>query len=344
MTPWRRAATACGLLTALLLVPLPASGGMAWDLAAVLGYAAIVFALLLFLYPLRRPGLPHRLLFTITQHRRLGWLALILAVLHTLLLLRIEPDTGYYLLPSAPLYMLCGTAALITLAVLLQTGLRVRRLMRLATRDRSQPAPRRTSLTHATLSAVLLALIGVHVIGSGQLLDRSSKAVLACVLLALALCWSVLKPRWQWLRTRWFPVVLPGVLAVVVLLALTMPTARSRLLEPLRSSDPALPLTFPHDAHREVNCLLCHHNWVDHTGAGSCISCHREPAVAGRRSAAAIFHVFCRDCHTELAQQGHKHGPTRSCGTCHREAGRWPEGGRESTGAGGSTEAVDPVP
>jgi hypothetical protein len=319
MTPWRRAAAACGLLTALLLVPLPASGGLPWDFSAALGYAAIVFALLLFLYPLRRPGLPHRRLFTITQHRRLGWLALLFAVLHTLLLLVIEPLTGYYLLPSAPLYMLCGVAALIALAVLVPTGLRVRRLMRLATRHASQPDPRRRSLTHATLSAVLLGLIGVHVIGSGQLLDRSSKTMLACLLLALALSWSVLQPRWQWLRTRWLPVVLPGVGAVLVLFALTVPTARSRLLEPLSTRAPALPLAFPHDAHREVNCLVCHHNWVDHTGSGSCISCHRESPQALGRSAEATFHVFCRGCHSQLAEQGRKHGPARSCARCHDE-------------------------
>ena len=310
------------MLAAVLLVPLPASGGLAWDLSAVLGYLAGVFALLLFLYPLRRPGLPHRRLFTVTQHRRFGWLALILAAVHAALLLIIEPQTWHYLLPSAPLYMLCGVAALMALAVLVPTGLKARRQLRRAPRD-GAPAARGTSLTHATLSAVLLGLIGAHVIGSGQLVDRSVKATALGALLALALAWAVLQPRWRWLRTPWLPVALPALAAIAVLLVLPMPRATSRLLEPLSSPRSALPLAFPHEPHREVNCLVCHHNWVDHTGAGSCISCHRESAAALRRSAEATFHVFCRDCHSELASQGHKHGPTRACGACHGEASRW---------------------
>jgi hypothetical protein len=69
----------------------------------------------------------------------------------------------------------------------------------------------------------------------------------------------------------------------------------------------AATLDFPHDQHREVNCLVCHHNMVDHAGIASCIACHRK-----NRCAEATFYVFCADCHGRLASEGHKHGPTRS--------------------------------
>lgn len=317
MTQWRRAVLACAGLAALLLIPLPASGGVLWDLSAGLGYVAVVFALLLFLYPLRRRGLPHRRLISVTQHRRIGWLALILALLHALLLLVIEPLTGQYLLPSAPLYMLCGVVALIALAVLVPTGLKARRRLRSAARSTAKRTPL-AGLTHATLSALLLGFLAAHVLGSGQLLDKPTKAVTVCALLALTLAWSVLQPRWQGLRTPWFPVAGSALGTVLVLLMLPAPIATSRLLEPVVARSAPLPLDFPHDKHRDVNCIVCHHDMADHTGAGSCISCHRESPAALKRSAEATFHVFCRDCHTRLATEGHKHGPTRSCAACHR--------------------------
>jgi hypothetical protein len=167
---------------------------------------------------------------------------------------------------------------------------------------------------------VLLGLIGIHVLGSAQLVDTAAKATAVCVLLALALAWSVLQPRWAGLRTRWLPVMLPGVTAAVVLLVLIAPNAKSGLLEPLVAPGAAPALAFPHEPHRQVNCLLCHHNWVDHTGTGSCISCHRESPAALRRSAEATFHVFCRDCHSDESRQGHEHGPTRACSACHHQA------------------------
>jgi Class III cytochrome C family len=317
MIPWRRVFLACACVAAVLLVPRPASAGFAWDVSAALGYAASAVALLLFVYPLRRAGLAHRRLFTVTQHRRLGWLALILTLLHVLLLLLREPLTLKYLLPSAPLYMLCGTLALIALAVLVPTGLSARRALRRG--GAPGRSPRLTALTHAALSAVLLGLIGAHLIGSGQLVDRIPKMSVLCIVLALAIAWSIVQPRWQGLATKWLPVVLPGIAAILLLLLLPTPSARSHLLEPLETpAGPPPPLDFPHERHREVNCLVCHHNLVDHTGMGSCISCHRESPAALKRSAEATFHVFCRDCHVEKAGEDHKHGPTRSCGACHR--------------------------
>jgi hypothetical protein len=170
-------------------------------------------------------------------------------------------------------------------------------------------------------------------VGSGQFVDRSSKLIVLCTALALTVAWSIVQPRWQGLQTRWLPIVLPGLAVVLVLLLLPAPSARSRLLEPLQApAGKPPPLDFPHEAHREVNCLLCHHNLADHTGMGTCIACHRESPAALARSAEATFHVFCRDCHTAKAEEGHKHGPTRACAGCYRKA----QGAHSETVSGAS--------
>src|SRR5262249_251937 len=78
------------------------------------------------------------------------------------------------------------------------------------------------------------------------------------------------------------------------------------------TTPPTLPIHFPHDKHTTVNCVTCHHNFVDKTGIGSCVDCHRQPRPDLTRSAEATFHTFCRDCHTELAPTTPRHAPTRS--------------------------------
>src|SRR3984957_20416579 len=103
--------------------PLPASGGIIWNIGAGAGYASLIFAFALYVFPLRGDGIAHRRLFALSQHRRIGWIALYLGVLHAAMVLFAQPLAGYYLLPSAPLYMLCGVAALIALAVLVATGI-----------------------------------------------------------------------------------------------------------------------------------------------------------------------------------------------------------------------------
>ena len=168
----RRTGIACAFAAALLLSPLPASAGFIWDITAGVGYGSLVFAVALYLYPLRGEGIPHRRLFTVSQHRRIGWIALILGVLHAVILCVAQPLTGHYLLPSAPLYMLCGIVALIALAVLVATGISARSKLR-----RGAPAGASDVATHAVLAALLLGLLGAHIVGSGQLVDRPIKTV-----------------------------------------------------------------------------------------------------------------------------------------------------------------------
>ena len=339
----RRVGVACILLAGMLLWPLPASGGYGWDSGIAAGYAAVVFAATLYLFPLRGAGLPHRRLFTLSQHRRLGWIALALSIAHTAVLLIVQPQVGRYLLPSAPIYMLFGTIALIALATLVATGLAARKSLHKATRHgaphrvrpasastaaptggtapahRSPPTPW-TIPSHAVLAGLLLACLGIHIVGSGQLADRPAKIITLCLLLALPLIWAAVWRKSPSPRRR-LPTRVPSLLAAVTLFLLPLPTATSRLLEPV-TLPARLAVRFPHEKHTAVGCVLCHHNFTDRTGAGSCLDCHRSTTRTDlTASAEATFHSFCRGCHTQLAETRDKHGPTRACAACHTPAG-----------------------
>lgn len=320
----RRIAGACALLAGLLLSPLPASGGPLWDAGIGLGYAALACAVVLYLYPLRGDGLPHRRLFTLSQHRRIGWIALGLGGLHVAALLMIQPQLWRYLIPSAPLYMLCGLVALVSLAVLVATGLTARK----ALRRTSAASPQPSSVSwHSLLAALLPALLGAHMVGSGQLLDSPIKVGVASLLLVLPLLWATLRsvslrraqPSVR-TRTRILTTAVPCVAAALVILLLPIPSPAPMLLrQPI--APPRLEVSFPHEKHRNVNCVTCHHNFVDKTGLGSCLDCHRSARTDLPQSAEATFHRFCRNCHTELAQTTTEHGPTRACSACHFKQG-----------------------
>jgi hypothetical protein len=253
----------------------------------------------------------------LSQHRRIGWIVLILGLLHAAILLVAQPLIGHYLLPSAPLYMLLGLLALIFLAILVASGLSARTALRKASVKHASrgSAPLPTSVsTHAILAALLLGLIAAHVLGSHQLVDKPAKAITLCALLALPLLWAALRIALR--RRALLPTVLPNCIAAAFLFLLPIPTATPHLLAPATPPSP-LPAYFPHEKHTTVNCVTCHHNFVDKTGIGSCIDCHRSARPDLTESAEATFHTFCRTCHTDLAQTTSKHGPTRSCSSCH---------------------------
>ncbi|HME41111.1 MAG TPA: cytochrome c3 family protein [Steroidobacteraceae bacterium] len=312
----RRVAIACALAAALLLLPLPASGGLIWNVGAGVGYLSLIFALALYLYPLRGEGIAHRRLFTVTQHRRIGWIALALAVLHTVILLVAQPLIGHYLLPSAPLYMLCGLAALLALGVLVPTGISARTILRRAAPARGSSS---SIVAHAVLAALLLGLLGAHILGSGQLLDGPVKAVTCCVLLGAALLWSAWRPLSRRTRPQVLSTVLPSAITLAALLFLPTPIGSLHLLQTAATPGP-LHAYFPHEKHRTVGCITCHHNFVDTSGAGSCYDCHRGTRDDLPQGAEATFHGFCRDCHRALAVDHAKHGPVRECSGCHAAA------------------------
>ena len=78
-----------------------------------------------------------------------------------------------------------------------------------------------------------------------------------------------------------------------------------------------LPMTFAHIDHKEQQCVVCHHNYSDNTGAGLCIDCHQTtPDIAA--SIERHFHELCMGCHEEKQRAGEAHGPLRRCVDCHQ--------------------------
>jgi hypothetical protein len=80
--------------------------------------------------------------------------------------------------------------------------------------------------------------------------------------------------------------------------------------------DVILPMSFAHIDHVAVNCVDCHHNFIDDTGGGLCMTCHVTnqdvwPLLENQ------FHDLCRGCHAEKAAEGIAGGPPRQCMACH---------------------------
>jgi len=118
-------------------------------------------------------------------------------------------------------------------------------------------------------------------------------------------------------RQRRFAVLAIVLGSLVALLALLRGGTALALREPfLRRSEP-LVLGFPHHKHGPVNCIQCHHNFADRSGADSCISCHRSSRAAIRVGAEARFHDFCLGCHRDPPAYLTGHGPVTGCDTCH---------------------------
>ncbi len=276
--------------------------------------------------------MPHRRLFTLAQHKVLGWVVLALCLLHITILVIAQPLVWHYLWPSTPIYMACGIMALIALAVLVVTGLAARSAHRrarfepprtvaevpasTARRSGAHTAGSASVATHSVLAAVLPALVAGHILGSGQLLDKPTKVVTLVLLLALPLGWVAFRPR-RPRSIRFATTVLPACGALAVLLMLPVPIAAPGLLASAVTPSP-LPVNFPHEKHTTVNCVTCHHNFADKTGVtGGCLACHRSDRNDLPRASEPLFHNFCRSCHVELAATTDKHGPTRSCAKCH---------------------------
>ena len=344
-TNTRRLAIAL-VLGGALLVSYPAvSGGALWDVGAACGYVCLILFVCLYVFPVRADGLPHSRLLGLSQHKTIGWCVLAAAGAHVAVVLLAEPQTGRYLLPSAPLFMWCGIAALLCAVASVITGLSARSHMRHAhvpasaaaaastttaspsegmaatSRPPGPPsrgaqsaadAARSRATLHVVLAAMLMATICAHVIGSAQLLSGAVKTGVGLFLLSMPLGWYALRQRPACATAR----RVSHVVAVVLIAALPAATSKQHLLEPVTGPGP-IELNFPHDSHTSVNCVMCHHNYVDHTGTTACVECHRD--ARRQMSAEATFHTLCRDCHTQLASNGsHEHGPTRSCSACHQ--------------------------
>jgi hypothetical protein len=291
---YRRLAFAVTLAFGLLMTAPAVSGGLIWDLGIASGFACAVLVVCLFVFPLRADGLPRNRLLASSQHRLLGWLTVATAAIHVLVLLVTQTLIGRYLLPSAPVFMWCGVLALVLAVILVKYAGR----------------------WHTELAAAMALILWAHLIGSGQAVTGARRTLVVGLLLGLPIVWFAFRKRTAPSRQKALRYG-TGIAALIVVPLLPAPTASRLLLQPVLQPDVA-PIIFPHDNHTSVNCVVCHHNYVDHTGVVGCIDCHRSARTDLPQASEATFHTFCRDCHNRLANEGARHGPTRECGECHR--------------------------
>ncbi|WP_323990088.1 ferric reductase-like transmembrane domain-containing protein [Nguyenibacter sp. L1] len=162
--------------------PLPAMAP-AWDGAMACGVAA--YALLLFLFvltgrPLRLPFYDGK--FFIRAHRLLGWLAVLLPLLHALLLLWAEPLTLRYLLPGAPAYMLAGGLAAGGMALLGGLAMPAARAYLWRNAASFRRAHGAAALMLLGLATVHIAAARLHVTTRGQVAALAVTALVCAVL------------------------------------------------------------------------------------------------------------------------------------------------------------------
>jgi predicted CXXCH cytochrome family protein len=256
-------------------------------------------------------------------HELLGWSTLLAAALHVGLSLGIDHRVVEHVKLTAPRYEYAGMLALLTLLFLtVPAGTTVR--------SRLWPRHRTFQATHVGAACLLVVTLAIHVITTGRYVAGRADVV-AYVLLSSIVLLALLRAR----ARRRVPQPPSGpvgalvfgrhsrlVLAIVLgaigaLLLLLRGGTALALREPfVRRSEP-LVLGFPHDRHRQVNCIQCHHNFVDRTGADSCISCHRSSRADLRVGAEARFHDFCLGCHRDPPAGLSGHGPVTGCSTCH---------------------------
>jgi hypothetical protein len=256
-------------------------------------------------------------------HELLGWSALAAAVLHVGLLVGVDHRVVEHVKLTAPRYEYAGILALFTLFFLtVPAGA--------ASRWRLWPRHRNFQAAHVGAACLLVVTLAVHVLATGRYVHGHAHVVAyallsGIVLLALLRARVQRRPAQQPSRLlgglvfgRHSRLVLAIVLgSLVALLALMRGGTALALREPfLRRSEP-LALGFPHDKHRPVNCIQCHHNFADRSGEDSCISCHRSGRVAIRTGAEARFHDFCLGCHRDPPAYLTGHGPVTGCNTCH---------------------------
>jgi hypothetical protein len=258
--------------------------------------------------------------FPVRAHELLGWSALGAAVLHVGLLLGADHRVIEHVKLSAPRYEIAGLLALFTLLFLtVPAGAAVRR--------RLWPRHRNFQAAHVGAACLLVVALAVHVVATGRYIHGQTHVVAYTLLSGIVLL-ALLRGRA--LRRSPQPshllgglvfgrhsrLVLAIILGSLVALGLLRSSTALVLREPfVRRSEP-LVLGFPHDKHRAVNCIQCHHNFADRTGTDSCISCHRS-GHAIRVGAEARFHEFCLGCHRDPPAYLSSHGPVTGCDTCH---------------------------
>ena len=298
--------------------PLPTS----WEFAQALGLCSVALCLILCVLAVRpRSGAARA--FSLGAHELLGWVALVTAILHVGVLLAVDPVVVEHVKPTTPRYEYAGAVGLLALLFLTAPA-------GAAVRSRLWPRHRNFQATHVGIACLLVVALAVHVLSTGRYVRGPAHAVAYVLMSGVALL-ALLRGCAQRSSAQAPARPLDGlvfgrhsrlVVAVVIaslatLLALVRSSTASAMREPfLRRAEP-LVLGFPHDKHRAVNCIECHHNYVDQTGKDSCISCHRARRADLKMGAEARFHGFCLGCHREPPASLTRHGPIAGCKTCH---------------------------
>jgi predicted CXXCH cytochrome family protein len=310
----------------------------AWEIAQALGLCAVAGCLILCVLAVR-PRAGAAAAFPLRGHELLGWAALAAALLHVALLLGADHRVVEHLKPTAPRYEYAGILALLTLLFLtVPAGAAVRR--------RLWPRHRGFQAAHVGAACLLVVALAVHVLATGRYVHGRAQVVAYTLLSGIVLL-ALLRPRAQRQPAEPPSRLLGGLVfgrhshlvvaivlgSLVALLSLMRGATALALREPfLRRSEP-LVLDFPHDKHRAVSCIQCHHDFVDRSGEDSCISCHSSGRAAIRVGAEARFHDFCLGCHREPPAYLTGHGPVTGCSTCHAPA----SGAVSLAGSRGST-------
>jgi predicted CXXCH cytochrome family protein len=238
------------------------------------------------------------------------------------MLLFADPVVIEHLKPTAPGYEIAGMLAFIGLVILVLPAENSVRY--LVWKDH-----RSFQATHVIITCLTILAIAVHVVGTDRYMHGRA-ARIAIALLCIMAWLSLLRPRTSrpgslparhWLGALVFGrhsrLIASTVLVVSVAMgALSGSRSAIAVREPLISREIPLPLSFPHDRHRSINCIACHHNYVDRRGMDSCISCHRSHADI-QVGIEARFHDFCLGCHRDPPNPLKRSGPTTGCVACH---------------------------
>ncbi|MGO9424969.1 MAG: cytochrome c3 family protein [Steroidobacteraceae bacterium] len=317
-------------LVALAAVPAFAGhAGLVWELSQLAGLAGGLACIALCGMPVRPRDSSPPTLLSLRLHTLLGWGALGAVVVHVGGLMAADRTIIEYLKPTTPLYQLAGIAAagLLLIVVLGSIG---------SVRRRLWASHRGFQAVHVILACLLAPFIAVHVVVTARYLGGAGRRLwfVAVTIGAILMLLRSRRPRAAAHRGRGFlahgrfvfgrhSTLIVGVAAVsAAALAGLLPHAvGAALREPLMRRAGALPLDFPHDKHGLVNCLKCHHNYVDTPGGETCVSCHRSSRADLKEGAEARFHGFCFECHRHPPAAFKRHGPVSGCVACHQAPG-----------------------
>ncbi len=315
-------------LVALAAVPaLAGYAGLVWELAQMAGLAGGLACIALCGLPVRPRDSSPPTLLSLRLHTLLGWGALGAVVVHVGGLVAADRTIVEYLKPTTPLYQLAGIAAacLLLIVVLGSIG---------SVRRRLWASHRSFQAVHVILACLLAAFVAVHVVVTARYLGGVGRRVwfvavtIGAILMLLrsrrpsAAGHRGSRPHRRLVFGRHSTLIVGVVAVSAAALAGLLPDAvGAALREPLMPRAGALALDFPHDKHGMVNCLKCHHNYVDTPGGDTCVSCHRSSRADLKEGAEARFHGFCFECHRHPPAAFKRHGPVSGCIACHQQPG-----------------------